>query len=119
MPKISSSLSGGNGSSTAGSCRSMRTSSGDTSTRSTSRIRSGRNVAGVTDQASPVSIVLTNYNGLENLKFCLPGVVRAAAYRGLANEVIVVRDRVSFTERSSRSGIDIFLYLRRFSRIRS
>lgn len=41
---------------------------------------------------SRVSILLTNYNGLENLQACLPGVMRAAAHQGLVDEVLVVDD---------------------------
>lgn len=39
-----------------------------------------------------VSILLTNYNGLENLQACLPGVLRAAAHQGLVDEVLLVDD---------------------------
>jgi len=42
--------------------------------------------------AEKVSFVLTNYNGLENLQFCLSGVVAAAKNRNLADEILVVDD---------------------------
>jgi GT2 family glycosyltransferase len=39
-----------------------------------------------------VSILITNYNGVDNLRFCLPGVLQAAAHQGLVDEVLVVDD---------------------------
>lgn len=39
-----------------------------------------------------VSIVLTNYNGLENLEACLPAVEKAARFQNLVDEIIVVDD---------------------------
>lgn len=45
----------------------------------------------MTDQPR-VSIVLTNYNGLENLKACLPGVMKAADSTGLCDDVVLADD---------------------------
>ncbi|MBI2945598.1 MAG: glycosyltransferase [Candidatus Wallbacteria bacterium] len=39
-----------------------------------------------------VSFVVTNYNGRRNLERCMPFILAAAEYRGLADEVIVVDD---------------------------
>jgi GT2 family glycosyltransferase len=40
----------------------------------------------------PVSIVLTSFNGLDNLRQCLPAVLEAAAHDGAADEILVVDD---------------------------
>jgi GT2 family glycosyltransferase len=39
-----------------------------------------------------ITVLVTNYNGLENLRACLPGILKAAAHENLASEVLVVDD---------------------------
>jgi GT2 family glycosyltransferase len=41
---------------------------------------------------SRVSILITNYNGIDNLRLCLPGVLKAAAHGDLVDEVLIVDD---------------------------
>ncbi len=47
-------------------------------------------LSGGTDQK--ITLVITNYNGRDNLERCLPAVMKTAAYANLCDEVLVVDD---------------------------